>query len=486
MPRLELAEWKPDQPVLGYGDGTTFDAQNVIPALHGYRPFPDISPYSTALTARCQGAFSMKDNSGTAATYAGDATKLYLLSSTTMTDASRLVGGVYACPSDSQWRFAKWGNTCIAVNGADNPQVITVGSANFALLGGTPPVAKHIGIVREFVVMGNITAAQNRIQWSSSNNSASWTTGVSEANQQDIQDAGKVQAIIGGAVGYVFMERQIIRMIRTVSPVTFQIDVIESNRGALAPYSVVSVGPNVFYLAQDGLYMFDGNQSIPIGAEKFDRTVLAEINMSALDRVSAAVDPINKYYIMSYPVGSSSVANKTVIYKWDIQRASYANVSVEVLMNIFPLGVTLEGLDAYSASIDTLTPSLDASVWQSGNLALAAFDSNHKLAFFNGSNLAATMVTQETQINPDGRAFISELVPLIDTTSATVAVSARETQQATSMYGSEATIKATGSAYLRSSGRYHKARITVPAATSWTYAQGIDVPKRAARMDGVR
>jgi hypothetical protein len=484
--RLNFGEWKPDQPVLGYGDAEFYDAKNVFPAIHGYQPFKDITEYSTALTARCQGAFSLRDNSGTTATYAGDATKLYLLSSATFTDASRLVGGAYATPTDNQWRFAKWGNTVIAVNGADNPQSITVGTANFALLAGTPPVARHIGVVRDFVVMGNITGAQNRIQWSSSNNSTSWATGVNEANQQDIPDAGKVQAIIGGAVGYVFMERQIIRMTRSPSPVTFQIDVVESNRGALAPYSVVALGQNAIYLSQDGLYMFDGNQSVPLGAEKFDRTILSELNFSALDRVTAAIDPYNKVYLMAYPTGSSTTPNKLLIYKWDTQRASYAVLDIEILMQLFPLGVTLEGLDAYSASIETLTPSMDAAIWQGGQLTMGVFSSAHKLGFFTGSNLAATMTTQEVQPNPEGRAFISEMVPLIDTTQATVAVATRETQQATASYTPENNIASTGSIYTRASGRYFRTRVTTPAGASWTYCQGVDIPQAAIVSDGVR
>ena len=199
--KLPFGPWLPDLPDLG-NQGVS-DAKNVIPAAKGYTPFRAINSYTDALTARCQGAWATKDNAGTVHIYAGDVTKLYLLGTDYLwDDASRAVGGAYATPTDGQWRFCKYGAQGLAVNGADAPQAITLAAGtNFAALAGSPPTGKHIAVVREFVVIGNITGAQNRVQWSASNNAASWTTGTNEANQQDIPDGGPVLQVIGGEVG---------------------------------------------------------------------------------------------------------------------------------------------------------------------------------------------------------------------------------------------------------------------------------------------
>jgi hypothetical protein len=476
----------PDQPALSGGSGM-FDAKNVIPAAQGFRPLPALTAYTNALTARCQGAFSTKDKSGTSHAYAGDATKLYLLSTATWSDASRLAGGAYACPADSQWRFAKFGGNCIAVNGSDVMQTISMAAgANFAALAGSPPAGpKFIAVVREFVVVANLTSAKSTVQWSGSDDSTVWSGGESDA--QEIYEGGIIQGLVGGEVGYVFLERAIVRMVRAPAPLSFQFDTVEQGRGVLAPYSITSVGSGVFYLGQDGFYLFNGAQSVPIGADQVDRTFFAELNATYFDRVSAATDPVNKLVFVVYPAGSGQGSpNKCLIWNWGVSPArwSYASFDSEVLMQLFAQGVGLDSLDSYSSSLDALTFSLDAAVWQGGQLSLAAFDTSHKLGFFTGSNLAATMTTQEAQVSDTGRAFVSEVTPLIDCTDATVSIGARERQGGSVTFGSESSIQSTGICPVRSSGRFHRARVSVPAASTWTYAQGVDVVK--ARGDGVR
>lgn len=481
--KLPFTPWLPDLPALG-NRGMT-DAKNVIPASKGYQPFRSINPFTDALTARCQGAWATKDNSGTVHIYAGDATKLYLLGSdASWDDATRLAGGAYATPADGQWRFVKFGTLGIAVNGADAPQSITLsGGANFAALSGSPPTARHIAVVREFVVMGNVTSAQNRVQWSASNSATGWTVGTNESNYQDIPDGGIVQAIVGGEVGYVFQERQIVRMIRVPAPITFQFDVIEQNRGVLAPYSVAPVGGGIFYLGQDGFYLFNGQQSIPIGENGVDETFFNEVNTDYLDRVTVAVDPLKKNVYVAYPSGGAGEPNKILVWHWppQEQRWSYAVQNCEILFNFFSLGVTLEQLDSVLGftNLDTMALSLDSSAFQGGNQALGAFNSAHKLSFFDGTTLEAVMTTGEAQIIENGRAQLQEVTPLIDTTAATVAIGTRETQAAALTYKDESAQRSTGICPVRATGRFHRARVTVPAGTTWSYAYGVDVVKAA-------
>lgn len=469
--KLEFGPWLPDLPALGNPGAT--DAKNVVPFAKGYLPWRAINAYSSALTARCQGAWAIKDNTGTVHAYAGDATKLYLLSGSTWSDASRLAGGAYATPADAQWRFVKYGTLGIAVNGADAPQSITLASgSNFAALSGSPPTAKHIAVVREFVVMGNITSAANRVQWSASNSATGWTVGTNESNYQDIPDGGIVQAIVGGEVGYVFQERQIVRMVRVPAPITFQFDVVEQARGALAPYSVVPVGNGVFYLAPDGFYFFDGVQSQPIGENGVDATFFNEVNSSYYDRVTVAVDPVRKFVFVAYPTGGGGQPNKILVWHWPERRWSYIVQDCEILYNHFGLGT---GLDSISGTLESQTISFDSTAYQGGNQSIGAFNSAHKLSFFDGSTLEAVMTTAEGQLNQKGRAQVQAVTPLIDTSSATVAMGVRETQSGTVAYGSESSQRSTGICPVRSTGRFHRARVTVPAATTWNYAQGVDV-----------
>ena len=328
--------------------------------------------------------------------------------------------------------------------------------------------------------MGNITSAQNRVQWSASNNAAVWTTGTNEANQQDIPDSGPVQAIIGGEVGYVFTERQIVRMIRVPAPITFQFDVVESNRGVLAPYSVVSIGSGVFYLGQDGFYLFDGVKSVPLGENGIDETFFDEVNSDYYGSISAAVDPIKKNVYVAYPTGGGRLNNKILIWHWPGNRWSYAAQDSELLFTSMSLGIGLDSLDTLYPSIDAMAVSFDSPAFQGGNQSLGGFTSAHKLGFFDGSTLQAEMVTAEGQLNERGRMQVHEVTPLIDTSAATVSMGVRETQSGTVAFGSASSQRSTGICPVRSTGRFHRAKVTVPAGTTWTYAQGVDIVKASS------
>ena len=66
---IPFGEWMPDQADLG----SNTDVTNAAPAAQGYRSFPGLTVYSTALTARCQGAYSFQDADGNTHTFSGDA-----------------------------------------------------------------------------------------------------------------------------------------------------------------------------------------------------------------------------------------------------------------------------------------------------------------------------------------------------------------------------------------------------------------------------
>ena len=88
---MAIAEFLPDLPAFNGGAG---EALNVFASSRSYRPFPALSAFSTTpLSARAQGAFYTRASDGTARQFAGDATRLYLLSATAWGNVSRLAGG---------------------------------------------------------------------------------------------------------------------------------------------------------------------------------------------------------------------------------------------------------------------------------------------------------------------------------------------------------------------------------------------------------
>ena len=87
---IPFAEWRPDMPALGQW---AREAMNVVPAEESYRPLNELAGVSSALAARAQGAAWFRGTAGATKMFAGDATKLYLLSGSTWNDVSRTSGG---------------------------------------------------------------------------------------------------------------------------------------------------------------------------------------------------------------------------------------------------------------------------------------------------------------------------------------------------------------------------------------------------------
>lgn len=489
---VAFGEWLPDLPYLA-NPGATI-AKNVIPHLKSYKPFPSLSTFSGALTAYCRGAFGTTAIGGTSYQYAGDATKLYTLTSSTnnFTDASRLAGGAYTTGTQSYWEFVKFRGTAgefkvIASNYDDDMQVVTLGGANFALLGGTPPKARHIAVVGDFVVSGNTNDADgvmpNKVRWCAINNETDWTIAAStQADDQILKgNGGAIQNIVGGQeYGIVFQERAIWIMQYVGSPIVFDFKKVEDARGAFCPRGVVSTGNKVFYWGEDGFYMFSGGGSIPIGEGKIDKTVMADLDDAYTYRVTATADPRNKIVMWAYP-GSGNVGgtpNKLLIYNWVAQKWSTAEVNTEVVVPSIGLGYTLDGLDAITTNLDLLSESLDSPVWAGGKYQLSAFNSDHKLSHFTGTAMDATLETGEFQPIENKRSEITEVTPIVDGGTHTVTMGTRETQSSTISWGTQTSENTSGKVSVRSNSRYH--RIRLQNTGDFTDAVGVEVNKAAS------
>lgn len=486
---LPFGEWLPDLPPLGNPGVVT--ATNVIPAATSYRPMPSLTVYSGALGARCQGAFACRDSAGNVYTFAGTATKLYVLnnSDATWTDATRTSGGAYSAPADGGWSFALFGTTVIACNGVDVPQKFTVGSSsNFSALGGSPPTAKYVTVVRDQVVLANIASYPQRVAFSDSDNAEQWATGA--AYLSDTQDllgnGGWIQGIVGGEYGTILQENSIWRMDFTGKPDIYQFTEIEKTRGCKSPGSIVNIGNQIWYLSDDGFYLFNGQGSVPVGKNKFDKFFYADtsnaVDPTYMYRVSSAIDPINSLVFWAYPTSGASGGNpnRILVYNWTAQRPSLiSGIACEIITRDLSKGYTLDTLDNINSSIDALPFSLDSRAYTGGNLLLSAFDANHKLNYFTGANLAATLDTSEAQLAAPARALVTSAALAMSygssamTGTPTIAMLTRDRSMDAVTTGSAVDLNAYEQAPQRVDARYHAARVTIPASAVWTHAQGV-------------
>lgn len=122
-------------------------------------------------------------------------------------------------------------------------------------------------------------------------------------------------------------------------------------------------------------------------------------------------------------------------------------------------------------SIDDIEVSFDdISAATLSNMAI--FDTEHKLGYFTGDNLEATLETAE-QSGISKRLFIRGLYPITDAATAYCSVARRENLNATPSYTTETALNAQGFCPARASTRHARSKLRIPSGTSWTFATGV-------------
>jgi hypothetical protein len=461
---VQFTEWLPDQPGL---IGALIEAKNVHPKAVGYGAFPEAVDISEAASEDLNSAVASKTTT-TTKVFAGSSTKLFLLDST---DLSLDDVSATTYTATENWRFTQFGSYLIGANGNEPLQYYDMdASTTFANLDSAAPTAKFVTVVRDFVVAGNTGTSSSEVVWSGINNPNTWaSSAVTQSDFQEIPDGGEIRGITGGEFGLVLLERSIHRMSYVGTPLVFQFDNISRNLGCYESQSVVQWQGITYFLSDDGFYACNGQQVEGIGAEKVDRFFFSTLNESLLSTMSAAVDPIKNLIVWGYP--SNNELYNLLIYHTPTKRWSYAETTANRVASFSTPGVTVEGLDAYNASIDALGISLDSRQWIGGKMVFGGVK-GAKIISFTGNPKAASIVTNE--IHSDNNATMVTLAkPIVDGGSASVAVASRFLLSDTPNFGSDIAADSDNRVGIRSVGRYHRFRVT--PSGSWETAIGLDI-----------
>jgi hypothetical protein len=406
---------------------------------------------------------------------------------TTRLTTTNFVGGTPLTGGDTDFvTFTQFGNYVIASNGVDAPQYYLMGTStafnNLSAIAtdGSPPLFRVSGVIRDFLVTGNISGATNRIQWSGINDISTWTEGSKSADFQDLPGSGgRVVAVTSGEVGYVFRQNQIIRIDFVGGATVFRLSVISPNRGAVYGKTVCQDNRRVFFYADDGFFQIDGDNIIAIGAEKVNRFFDADLNKAYTDRIVATVDPFNQLALWLYPSANNTnnttgICDRILIYNYATQKWSIAEVNASQIFSQFVGAYTVELMDIISTNLDNINIALDTDFWNGGQLYLGAIDNDFKAAIFAGNALEAEIETRELEIFPNSRSNITGIRPIVDAT-ATVTIKTRERLADTEAESTSSTMTNSGLNPVRKSGRYVRANVKIASGTNWNHAQGIDI-----------
>ena len=477
--QIPFGEWLPDQPE--HKNPGANVATNVYYALNSYKRFPSLVDYSSNnIGADSRGAGSFRDNSGNVYNFVAKNTDIYQLDGGSFTSRKgSLTGG-----NTDYFTFTQFGNYIIASNGVDAPQYYLMGtSTNFANLSaiataGTVPTFRVSGVVRDFLITGNQSSNQNRIQWSGINDIGVW-----EGKQADFQDlpgsGGEIVHITSGEIGYVFRQNQIIRMDYVGGATVFRLSVISPNRGAVYGRTVCQDNRRVFFYADDGFFEINGDNVTAIGAEKVNRFFDANVNKAYTDRICAAVDPFNQLALWLYPSvnntsNTTGLCDRILIYNYATKKWSLAEANASTIFSQFVGAYTVELMDIISQNLDAINIALDTDFWSGGQLLLGAIDGDYKAAIFSGTANEGEIETSEVELFPGFRSNVQSIRPIVDA-EATVTVKTRDRLADTETESSSVSMNTSGVNPVRQSGRYVKVNVKTPSGVVWNDAQGIDV-----------
>lgn len=480
MPLLPTGEYRPD--VSDYEASTTRNISNVLPRGDGYGPFNDFAALSSSLPSseECRGGFVALRQDGSVAIFAATKSRLYLMDNSTFewADISRDGDPYPGVPTTDQWGIKQFGNLVIAVQANTVPQVYDLTtSTEFADLGGSPPQARYVDIVGRFIVLTGLVSNPYRVQWSGLNGATTWTSGINSSDYQDLPAGGVVRGVGGGESGVIFQDQAIRRMtFLPGSPIIFQIEVIAQDKGLYAPYSLTRAGERTFFYSSQGFHVIlPGQYPTPIGREKVDRTILADLDKANLQFFMGAVDPRNTRVFWAYKSvsGIDGRFDKILCYDWVLDKFTPITIDGQFLLTVTQPGMTLEGLDAISTSLDALTSSLD-DYSTSVTPEIGMVDAQQRLGFFRGPALEAILESAEQ--GTDGTTIkVRGFRPVTDAATLFGAASSRMTQQAPVVQGLESPINpTTGRCDMIVSTRYSRLKCRIPAGTEWTFFAGVE------------
>lgn len=462
---MKFGSWRPDLAPFGHDGLVT--ARNVFPTLAGYEPVKAYSPVTAALGETWTGGGAFKASDGTVALLAGTSANLYKYTDPTWTGTS---AGTYS----SRWQFAQFGDLVIGCMGSA-PKKYSLTAGTTASLGGSPPNAKYVTTVKDFVVMAGVDSANSTVYWSAINNAEGWTPGTDQSDTQVIPDGGAITGITGGEYLLVFQRNAIWRAQYVGVPFIFTFDRIANGIGCTSPYSIVQIGRTVYFWSQRGFMSITDGEINTIGAQQVDKTFIEQYSSAEIEsNIWAAADPVKKQVVWAMP-------DRLWCYNWELQRWSDIEEDVFGVFTGLTSNYTLEQIAVDYPAIEDVPYPFDDPRWQGGQpfLGIAANDLTLG-SFGSATTLRAEIATAyfEPIAGRDTRVRSVRLESDV-TANAVVSLNCRARMGNSDTQYISGSIRGNGDAPVRARGRYMQPTIVFAEGADWTFVHGFEFAQAA-------
>jgi hypothetical protein len=183
-------------------------------------------------------------------------------------------------------------------------------------------------------------------------------------------------------------------------------------------------------------------------------------------------DPVKQVVWWVVDTGAST----TILlgYDWGLDRWTRSTEACDFIFPAITPGYTMDSVDTLFGTMDEVTIPWDSSFWTgSGVLALAGFTYAGAFGYFQGFNQAATLETNDFEVNPGNYGYIQSARHISDAaySSATVQLGHRAFHgQAITWPTAVTPSSSTGRAFLRKRGKTHRIRVNIAANASGWFA----------------
>lgn len=474
---MDWGAWNPDAATPNSGLATVADG--VLPKRAGgklgYGPFPGLVEGldAEALPAEPKGLISIRLFDGTNKVFAGTDTTIEELASDNTW--SSIATGLTLTSGD-HWSFAHYGAYLLSTNTAEGIYAYNVQSpAGNNLVSGSP-VARFIFPCNNVLFALDCDGDNRRMESSSYGNPLTWT-GLG-ADGKTFTDGG---ALVGGAdlsngLGIILQESSASLVQFTPGgSALYRIDKIPDSLGCVGARTIVRVGGRVFYIAPDGVQMYQaGGAPQAIGAGKFDEWLFDQVAAEDLSAIDGVYDPVHRAVL--WRVSSESLLGYSLL----TNEPFTLPVETTALSRIASPGYLLDNMDADYPLLDSMDDSvpLDSRFWQGEAPSLAALNAAYKVSTFTGSPLAATLRT--STFNNPATGIVRRATPLSDASNSTLKLGTSDKLSADLTWGTANSKERDGSVPLRGRGLNIAFEEIIPSGATWSFATGVEYPLRSS------
>lgn len=461
-------------PIAGYAPDSDPNTPGILTACSNIVPFESgfkgaATPINTAaanLGAACNGAVVAVKLDATRRIFAGTTTNLYELISNAWTSRARVAP--YTGGTDTRWSYCQFGDTTIASNLADTMQSSVSGA--FADIATAPKAKIVVSATNNFVIAfntvdGTYGTSPDRWWCCAQGDQTNWTPAVTTlaTTGRLVAVEGQIQAALTlGDYVVAYKNRAIFLGSFAGSPIVWQWALVPGGEaGCIGQEAVCDIGGAHFFVGNDNFWLFDGTRPVPVGNGVVRQNFLSNSSTAFRYKTKCIYDRQNNLVRVFYCSTSSSGAiDSCLVYHVLTKNWGRADATIEAVMNYISPGVTINGLNAYGATINALPNiPLGSQYWIAGGQVPAYFDGTHQLVSLNGACGASSFTTSD--VGDDDTVTTVERVRVRFTSSPTTAIATGQFKfnEGDALQTGPSNAISDGKFDIRQSARFHRIRV---------------------------